>query len=189
MRAFRRRGGDAVAVLDSHERAVISTVVAEVADLLGRDADEDPSPEADPALERLFPNAAPSDPAVSEEFRRLTGTDLRTLKAERLREIRDALLSDRPEWTVPLEDGLATAAALTDVRLVIATRLGLKTDEDATLLAKELDVTQGLLAEDLPEGLGIDHERLWFGVVYQALTWLQDSLIACLMDEKGGDDE
>jgi hypothetical protein len=90
---------------------------------------------------------------------------------------------------VPLDDGLSTAAALTDVRLVLADRLGLRTDEDADLLRGELELAQGLLMDGLPEGLGVDQERLWLATVYQALTWLQDSLVACLMDKEGGNHE
>jgi len=189
MKAFLRRGKNAVALLDRHERAVLSAAFEEVAELLDESPNVPTPSEADPALLRLLPDAAPSDPEVSEEFRRLTEADLRTHKTDRLKSVHDALSEDRPEWTVPLDEGLSTAAALTDVRLVIAARLGLETDEDAALLAGELDVAKGLLEGDLPEGLGIDHKRIWLASVYQALTWLQDSLIACLMDKKGGRDE
>lgn len=189
MRAFFRQGDKAVSFLYPHERAVLSTVVSEVTDLLSEGTGEGSLPDVDPVFERLFPDAAPSDPDISEEFRRLTEADLRSLKVDRLKTIQDELSADRPEWTVPLEDGLATAAALTDLRLVIASRLGLETDEDATLLAGEFEVAQGLLDVDLPEGLKIDHERLWFSAVYQALTFLQDSLVTCLMDTKGGNNE
>jgi len=189
MKAFQRRGKDAVASLDRHERAVLSAAFEEVAELLD-DSSSAPSPsDVDPALLRLLPDAAPSDPEVSDEFRRLTEEDLRTHKSDRLKSVHDALAGEGQEWVVSLDEGLSTAAALTDVRLVIAARLGLETDEDATLLSGELEVAAGLLEGDLPEGLGLDHKRIWLASVYQALTWLQDSLIACLMDKKGRRDE
>jgi hypothetical protein len=190
VRAFVGRGDTAVAKLDANERAVVSRLVAEVGALLGEDAAEGGQVEpSDPALLRLLPNASPTDPEVADEFRRLTESDLRALKASRLRKIEEDLGGEGSEWVVPIGDAMSTAAALTDVRLVVASRLGLETDEDADLLKDELEMTEGLLEHGLPEGLDVDHERLWLATMYQALTWLQDSLVACVMNREGGSDE
>jgi hypothetical protein len=190
VRAFIRRGDMAVARLDADERAVIARLVADVELLLGADTVEERFVEPDdPALLRLFPNASPTNPEVADEFRRLTESDLRALKESRLNKFQEDLGGEGPEWAVPLGEAMSTAAALTDVRLVLATRLGLKTDEDADLLRNELDIAQGLLEHGVPEGLDVDHERIWLVTMYQALTWLQDSLIACVLDQEGGGDE
>ncbi|MGL5857994.1 MAG: DUF2017 domain-containing protein [Angustibacter sp.] len=87
------------------------------------------SPPSDPALARLLPDAHREDPAASAEFRRYTELGLRERKRDNLRRARATL--DRP-GSFPLTDEEATAwlVALTDVRLVIGTRLGLREDED-----------------------------------------------------------
>ncbi len=157
MRAFRRRGAVAVAELDHDERTVVARIVADVGLLLGgevfgmerapweTDAPKDllehfanfeahlAEPD-DPAILRLLPNAAPTDREASEEFRRYTEPDLRALKIARLRTLWSQLSEDGPAWEVAEDEAMDTAAALTDVRLVLASRLGLETDEDAERL-------------------------------------------------------
>ncbi len=141
----------------------------------------------DPAVLRLLPNAAPTDREVSDEFRRLTEGDLRQLKVDRLRVMWQQLSEDGPEWEVTAEDALATASALTDVRLVLASRLSLETDEDAERLHTEIELATHALATDEDRELDVDHERVWLGMLYQALTWLQDSLVEFLMAADGED--
>ncbi|NYI42017.1 DUF2017 family protein [Demequina lutea] len=193
----------AVAELDAEERAVIARVVADVGLLLGgepfgmepeaddegddplfrylrglEDALTDPD---DPAVLRVLPNAAPDDREVADEFRRFTEPELRTLKVDRLRIIWRALSDDGPEWVVPAAEALNTAAALTDMRLVIASRLGLETDEDAADLHAEIgrahDAESGAYAASATE----NPERVWLGMLYEALTWLQESLMNYVM--------
>ncbi|WP_062525279.1 DUF2017 family protein [Demequina rhizosphaerae] len=203
MRGFAERDGAAVAALDEDERLVIARIVADVGLLLGGEdfgaerhsglphredlaealafldalADSPAEPD-DPALLRLLPNAAPEDREVAEEFRRLTQDDLRASKLSRLRRIWDELSADGGEWVVPAEDVMATAAALTDVRLVLASRLGLERDEDAETLHEEIARASAALEQASPAEVGIDPERLWLGMVYDALTWLQESLVS-----------
>lgn len=200
MRGFSARDGAAVAVLDDEERTVVARIVADVGLLLGGETFglehwEDPVPgdpndpfthlrgledsirePSDPAILRLLPNAAPTDREAADEFRRLTETDLRELKVSRLRRIWEQLSDEGDEWVVPADEALATAAALTDVRLVLASRLGLRTDEDADRLHAEIDLASQALDDDDP--LPVDHERVWLGMLYQALTWLQESLVS-----------
>lgn len=206
MRGFRAEGGNAVAELDDEERLVVARIVADVALLLGADAfgegydepgsasdpddpfeflrglEESIREPSDPAILRLLPNAAPTDREEAAEFRRLTDGELRATKTRRLRRIWDQLSTDghgagSDEWVVPADEALATAAALTDVRLVLASRLGLVTDDDADRLHHEIDLAASALESDDEHALPVDHERVWLGMLYQALTWLQESLV------------
>lgn len=194
----------AVAELDAEERAVIARVIADVGLLLGgesfgmerRDAVDDDENELfrylqglesalsdpdDPAVLRVLPNAAPDDREVAAEFRRLTEPELRATKVDRLRVIWTALSEDGPEWEVPAADALATAAALTDVRLVLASRLGIETDEDAAALHHEVELAHHAVETGAAGELSIDPERVWLGMLYQALSWLQESLMSYVM--------
>ncbi|WP_066582516.1 DUF2017 family protein [Cellulomonas timonensis] len=209
MRAFRRERGSLVAELDATERGVIAAVVADVADLLGAGrleerATEDAGP-ADPALmpgmslrtqeieppeddavRRLLPDASVDDEEVAAEFRRLTEDDLRRVKVERLTWLWDALTAGPgAAWpddavVVPVELGGAVAATLTDLRLVLADRLGLHEDEDAESLYVELD---GEPAEDEDDPQA--EVRRYLGAVYVSLSWLQETLMAALLDDLG----
>ena len=206
MRGFRAQGGDAVAELDDEERLVVARIVADVALLLGADAFgegyDEPAPASDsddpfeylrgfedsirepsdPAILRLLPNAAPTDREIADEFRRLTDGELRTTKTRRLRRMWDQLSTSEDEWVVPADEALATAAALTDVRLVLASRLGLLTDDDADRLHVEIDLAAHALEGDDDDALPVDHERVWLGMLYQALTWLQESLVEFMVE-------
>ena len=203
MRGFEARGDDAVATLDDEERLVVARIVADVAGLLGADAfgsshedyrdsgetdvddpfehlrglEESIREPSDPAILRLLPNAAPTDREAADEFRRLTDGELRSGKIRRLRRIWETLSDGGDEWVVPADEALATAAALTDVRLVLASRLGLKTDDDADRLHQEIDLATHALETDDERTLPVDPERVWLGMLYQALTWLQESLV------------
>ncbi len=130
-----------------------------------------PTPE-DPALLRLLPDASRDDPEVAGEFRRLTQGDLLAAKRDRLEALHRAVLAAPPgrphdELVVPLASAAEVAAALTDVRLVLAQRLDLRTEQDADDLYDELArrPTRG------QEG------RRFLGAVYEVMTWLQESLV------------
>ncbi|MBX9244956.1 DUF2017 family protein [Actinotalea ferrariae] len=182
-------GGWVVAVAPP-ERAVLLDVVDEVIELLGGaesveqqgeraarhplDAIElDPlpiAPPVDPALRRLLPDAS-GDPAVAAEFRRLTEADLRTAKATNLTRLRAALAGARTEVVVVPSEAPSIAAALTDVRLVISERLGVRTDEDAE------DVYR--LASEATSGEPSPRHLL--AAVYAVLTQLQESLVGLML--------
>lgn len=122
----------------------------------------------DPAIRRLFPIANRSDPEAAAEFARLSETGLRQRKRDNL--LRSAALlaaSDTLELTAG--DANAVLVALTDVRVVLGERMGLRTDDDAAAL----DVVTRDLDEDDP--------RLHFVLVYDFLTWLQESLAVSLL--------
>ncbi len=216
VRPFVRRGSRLSAILDTDERAIVARVVADVGLLLGaepfgmdlesrepaksddlfsnlRGLEDSLAEPDDPALLRLLPNAVPTDPEAADEFRRLTEPDLRTLKAERLLRVWEQLSEPGPEWEIEDTEAMSTAGALTDVRLVLASRLGLVTDDDAEALRDEIESAMTALGGETADGPTMDRERVWIGMLYQALTWLEDSLIACVMDHetagKGENDE
>lgn len=158
----------------------------------------------DPAVRRLLPDASMDDDAVAAEFRRLTEDDLRSAKTGRLRVVWALLLGATSAPRGPLDDdddlvlerahAPAFAAALTDVRLVLAERLGLETEEDADRLYATLE--EQAAAEEDAVGVGpaddddrpareiLQREvRAYLGSVYAALSWLQESLMAVLLDD------
>jgi hypothetical protein len=233
MRAFRPVGGLYVAGLDRTEREVFATVVADVAELLGaerftpgsgedgggalpvvRMSMESVAAPEDPAVRRLLPDASRDDDAVSAEFRRLTDADLRATKIGRLRDLWTALtgpqepvpgagIDDDDDFAVTPDRAHELAAGLTDVRLVLAERLGLETEEDADRLYESLEA-QAAAADERAEQAGraggadvddaddrpareilAEEVRAYLGSVYAALTWLQESLMAVLLADLG----
>ena len=122
----------------------------------------------DPALDRLLPTANLQDDEAAAEFRRLTETGLRQRKAAGL-----ALAARLPrvEDKVVLDEASARAflTALTDVRLVLGERMGLRTDEDL----EALEAAAGELDPDDPLGYAL--------AVYDFLTWLQETLASAML--------
>lgn len=124
----------------------------------------------DPALDRLLPSAHREDPELAAEFRRLTEHGLRERKAANLATTISALLSaEGDKVRLDQEQAQAMVVALTDVRLLLGERLGLRTDEDADALQDRLET----VLEDDPQ--------LQLAACYDFLTWLQESLIQALM--------
>jgi hypothetical protein len=123
----------------------------------------------DPALDRIFPTANRQDDQLAAEFRRLTEGGLRARKAANLTTAIDAL-SDAGDQKVSLlpEQALALLVALTDVRLVLGERLGLKHDSDLELLEEQVS------------GLAEDDPAVYALAVYDFLTWLQETLAHAL---------
>ena len=191
MRAFTRVRGLYVASLDDAERRALAGAVADTAELLGvrltepappvsRPGDdplaylgwpaEDVQTPSDPALARLLPPASRDDDELAAEFRRLTEADLRLRKVDNLRVVWSALRGPAGPLPVARPAAPRWAAALSDVRLVIAARLGIETDDDATAV---------LEGEQEPD----DELDAALAALYSALTWLQDSLVALLLDD------
>lgn len=195
MKGFTRKRGMYVAQLDRTERTILSRVVADTALLLGTRLDvELPAGEmdplaglawsadgvaepTDPALARLLPSASEDDD-VAAEFRRLTEGDLRAAKVDRLRTVWGALLAPGERLEVAPERAMDWAAALTDVRLVLAERLGVVTDDDA-------EAVYEAATRRRPPGSGIEEDevRSALASLYMALTWLQESLLAVMLKE------
>ena len=125
----------------------------------------------DPALERLLPSAHRDDPEMAAEFRRLTEHGLREGKAANLARAISALQTpDGDKISLDQEQAQAMVVALTDVRLLLGERLGLRTDEDADTLQDRLEAA----SEDDPQ--------LHLAAYYDFMTWLQESLTQSLMD-------
>jgi hypothetical protein len=124
--------------------------------------------ERDPALERLLPTANRQDDEAAAEFRRLTEAGLRQRKAAALAAAADLLRADD---RLRLDEAQARTVltALTDVRLVLGERMGLRTDDDVAVLEA--------VAEDLDE----DDPLRYALAVYDFLTWLQETLASALL--------
>lgn len=195
-RAFKRKGARFVARLDDGEREVVVGLLEQTHELLApvpreptgdpfedlvsrlglprlKDLEDDLPPEPrDPALERLLPSAHREDPALAAEFRRLTEYGLRERKAANLAQAISAFRDSGGENVrLDREQADAVVVALTDVRLLLGERLGLRTDDDADDLQDRLDGSaQG------------DDPQLYLAAYYDFLTWLQESLLQALMD-------
>lgn len=182
-RFTRTRHGTITATLDEAERVLLRRLFRDVAGLLddvrpAHEQSSDPlealvgitegaSLPDDPALARLLPDASRDDDEMAAEFRRLTERGLRERKHDALSTAAATL--DRPGGLV-LDDAEAGAwlTAINDVRLVLAERMGLRTEDDAELIAARA----AQLPDDDPAG--------WLASVYDFLTWLQESLVHAL---------
>ena len=191
MAAIDARGDDVVLTLQDNERSLMLTVFTDLAALLAEDSDGDddrpdsenwearlglvdrPRPE-DPALLRLLPDVDPEDDERSAEFRRLTEFDLKQAKAHNVRIVLLGL-SKGNDISLTRDEVLAWMKGLNDLRLVLAVRLGIDTEE-----AQEEKYAH---REDLSES-----EDLTL-TLYDFLTWIQDRLTTTLLGQTQGDDE
>lgn len=179
---FRRTRDGIEARLDEAEKDLLARLFDDVHDMLddGREPSEDDwmasvlggtedvrTPD-DPALARLLPDATRDDEDAAHEFRRFTEGGLRARKRQALRTARETL--HRGSGLL-LDDTEARSwvTALTDVRLVLGERLGVRTDADAERL------------EDLLQEADEDDPRVWLAAVYDFLTWLQETLVTVLL--------
>lgn len=144
----------------------LSTDVGEPAPERSTGLEED----RDPALDRLFPAGHREDPEAAREFRRLTEPGLRSRKASNLQTLLQVMgrgsgnPADPERLSLDEGEAVACLVALTDIRLVMGERLGLRTDDDAL----RLDRAAGELDEEDPAAFAI--------MLYDFLTWLQESL-------------
>ncbi len=125
----------------------------------------------DPAVQRLLPSGNRADEEAAVEFRRLTEASLRERKVTNLRtsaDVLDAVPEQDEALSLGPDEALTLLVALTDVRLVLASRLGLETDEDAERLHR--------VAADP----GPDDATAQAAAIYDFLTWLQETLAGCL---------
>lgn len=174
---------------DAQEKALLTHLFVEVYELLAGDSVVESDPlaamvaigtsveaPADPALARLLPDGHRDDPQASADFRRYTEIGLRDRKRAGLETARLTLGRD---GTLVLDDAEARAwvVALTDVRLVLAERLGLRTDGDHDRLLGQVlggaDPTAGRPDPPVP-ALEVMLS------LYDFLTWLQETLVRAL---------
>ncbi len=134
------------------------------------EADSSSFADRDPALDRLLPTAHRGDDQIAAEFRRLTEEGLRQRKSGNLDiaiECVEQAVGDR----VVLDESQAPAflMALTDVRLLLGERMGMRTEEDAEALHAAM--------EDIDDEDPLGYAMAW----YDFLTWLQETLTQALM--------
>lgn len=186
MRPFVRRKRNRIwAEFSDFEARLLITLTSQVASLLNDrhsqdSADPDPlasvinagapgtEPE-DPVLARLLPSAYRDDFEDAADFRRLTERSLAEKKMQNSKFLIDSLIAhgldidaeDGPAIEVELDEAGAMAwlSALNDIRLALAIRLGIETEEDMDSLAESED-EDVLALMDVYEWLGMTQETL-----------------------------
>ena len=180
-----RRSGACVATFTAFEADLLRSLAGQLIELLRNEAatgqNLDPLEELfdfsgptlapeDPVLARLFPTAYTEDAEAAAEFRRYTESDLRNGKAAAAATIIDTLeeagLDDQPADGMFVDVELDPQAAITwmrsftDMRLAIATRLGIEEGDEERWYA---------LADDDPEAQVHD--------IYEWIGYLQETLV------------
>lgn len=162
MKPFRRdRDGSVHAVFSREEADVIVVLAAESAELI-QSSTPDGTAE-DPAVRRLLPDAYPDDPAASAEFRRFTADALAERKVLNAQIVIESLAhgsAGRVEVRLDEAGAAAWLRTITDVRLVLATRLGIVQDGD--------------------EGDLRTSESAYRRAVYDWLAYVQETLVLAL---------
>ena len=152
MRGFSKRpDGSIVALMHADEARLLHDLAAQVADLLEH-ADG-----SDPVMQRLLPDAYPDDAEASGEFRRFTSSGLLERKVANANQLMGtvAAIGDRGELTLAADEAVRWLTTLTDIRLALASRLGIESDDqqsdDAVLqnLYDWLGFVQNALVEAL----------------------------------------
>jgi hypothetical protein len=186
----RRRRGGVVATFTGFEADLLRSLASQLVELLRNEVaaprtGDDPlerlldfsgptTEPDDPVLARLFPTAYPHDEEAAGEFRRYTEGTLRDGKAQGAAHIIETL----EEAGLPAElgeDGLVIDVELdqgeavtwmksfTDIRLALATRLGIEDDDEDEWLA---------LSDEDPRAHVYD--------IYQWVGYLQETLVAAV---------
>ena len=186
-----RRSGCMIAALSGFEADLLRSLASQMVELLRNEravpnSSSDPFEELmadfsgpttipeDPVLARLFPTAYLDDEEAAGDFRRFTESALRDGKAaaagfviETLEDagLPDELSEDGLMVDVELDEQAAMTwlRAFTDIRLALATRLGIEADDEDYWLA---------LPDEDPRGQAHD--------IYDWVGWLQESLIAAM---------
>ena len=138
MRRFERKPDGAVeAQLDAEEAVLLQSLAGQVADLVttgvaATGQASSTSGRDDPALARLLPDAYPDDAEASAEFRRFTESGLAGRKRQNAETVIRSLDGTGVTGLVTLDaaETLAWLRCLTDIRLTIAARLGIDTEDD-----------------------------------------------------------
>jgi hypothetical protein len=185
-----RRGGGAVATFTGFEADLLRSLASQLVELLRNEMaapneSADPLEQLmdftgpttepdDPVLARLFPTAYPDDEEAAGEFRRFTEGSLRDSKAQAAAMVIDALeeaglpaelTEDGLHIDVELDQAQAVSwlKSFTDVRLALATRLGVEEGDDDFWLA-------------LPD----DDPRTHVHDIYDWVGYLQETLVEAL---------
>ncbi len=191
-----RRSGRVIATFTGFEADLLRSLASQMVELLRNERAEPAAPTADafdammaefsgattipedPVLARLFPNAYAEDDEASAEFRRFTESSLRDGKAAAAAAVIDTL----EEAGLPPqleEDGLmidveldeetahAWMKSFTDVRLALASRLGVEEDDEEYWYT-------------LPD----DDPRAQAHHLYEWVGYLQETLVRALMKRR-----
>lgn len=126
MTRVRRHGGSVTLVFSDRERSVLADAARDLADLLGTAGE---ARATDPALSRLLPDGYRDDAESAAEFAAWTRTDLIAGKTEVARSLA-AALDGGTEVTLDRAGVTRWLRGLTDLRVVIAERLGIRDDDD-----------------------------------------------------------
>jgi len=188
--ARHRRSGRVIANFTGFEADLLRSLASQLVELLRNEAavprdDVDPfeammdfsgptSEPEDPVLARLFPTAYPGDDESAAEFRRFTEGSLRDGKAAAACTLIDSLEEAGlpPELTeeglmidVELDEPTAETwlRSFTDVRLALATRLGVEEGD-----------------EDVWQALPDDDPRAQAHDIYEWVGYLQETLVDAL---------
>ncbi|TSD57838.1 DUF2017 domain-containing protein [Aeromicrobium piscarium] len=183
MTPFIRRRGSVVGSFEQNEAQLLANLAAQVVELLrDRNGESESSadplaamvgmngpvlPPEDPVLARLLPDAYADDPEDAAEFRRYTEQTLTSAKVANAESLIGALAEggmgagEDVDVEVELDEGqtLAWLRAFTDVRIALAVRLGIESDEDAERLAEDADPATAAMA-DVYDWLGFVQETL-----------------------------
>jgi len=189
--ARHRRSGLVIANFTGFEAELLRSLAQQLVELLRNEEaapkDQDPfeammdfsgptnEPE-DPVLARLFPTAYVDDEESAAEFRRFTEGSLRDGKSRAAIAIIDALeeaglppelTEDGLHFDVELEVDVAETwlRSFTDIRLALATRLGVEEDDEEVWAA---------LPDEDPRAQAHD--------IYEWVGYLQETLVEALVD-------
>ncbi len=208
MREFTRSLAGYEAELTVGERVALAQLAGELLMLLetgaepsdiakGRHDDQMPhfsagpiSEPQDAVLRRLVPDAAPTEPDVGAEFRRLTQHDLLDSKKVRLKALITKLIADgvalefdpqdstthlrSAELLVTRDEAQDFAAALTDLRLALSERMGIHMDSESEQLHD--DVVAGWEGAQV-----LDDEAQHLGTLFLFAGFLQESLVTQML--------
>jgi len=151
----RRRDGRFDVRLDEGARTVITSLVAQLRQLLTA---ERPSTQDEWALRRLFPAAYPDDEEFEAQYQEMVGDELLQSRLSSL----DLVEATIDEQVLEEEELLRWMAALNDIRLVLGTKLDVDEDLDfSDLRPEDPDAPAlaaygflGLLLEHIIDALG-----------------------------------
>jgi len=150
---FRRRGDDLLLDLPEHEARLLGDLVAQLVTVL---EGGDPG---DPAVARLLPSAYPDDEEAAAEFRRFTSDDLTARKLANARRVLDDVAAPTAE-RLDAAGQQSWLRTLTDLRLVLGSRLGVTADGPApsddphVVVMHDVFDWLGYLQESLVQTLG-----------------------------------
>lgn len=128
--------------------------------------DELHAPE-DPVVRRLLPDAS-EDGDEAAQFRRLAESSLRESKIADLRAAR--LMLENSTVQVSEENAPVLGRALNDLRLTLATRLGIENESDAENVHRQ--AVSGRVKDT----------ATFMAEIYTFVTWLQESLFAAMLE-------